>query len=163
MRKFLVLAALLFAFASIAIPLTGTTEAAICTEGGCPPPPKKPAPQTQSNSHTGAWAVGCGIASAGSFMIGSAIHAGDRNDPRQLTLTEAYWHASACPFLLPLALVAQAMCPDNKGTYEVARLAFHYLRKHPSSDQSAFTAAYGEACRTGELSRKTWASLISLI
>ena len=110
--------------------------------------------QTQSHNHTGQWVVGCGIASAASLMVGTAIAAGDKDkkNRRQLTITEAYWAASACPFLLPLAFVAQATCPDNKATYQIATLAYRYLETHPSADQSAFTRAYGEACRTGKLS-----------
>ena len=165
MRKFVILAALLVAFESIAVPLSGLAEATICGEGGCPVPPKKSPPpaQHQSTDHTGAWAVGCGIASAGSLMIGTAIHAGDKNDPRQLTINEAAWHSAACPFLLPWALLVQATCPDNDATRDVARLAFRYLLRHPAADQSAFTTAYGEACRTGELSRQTRALLNSSI
>ena len=113
-----------------------------------------PKPQTQGHNHTGQWVVGCGIASAASLMVGTAIAASDKNKKhrRQLTITEAYWAASACPFLLPLAFVAQATCPDNKATYQIATLAYRYLETHPSADQSAFTRAYGEACRTGKLS-----------
>ena len=121
--------------------------------------------QHQSRNTTGQWAVGCGIASAGSLMIGTAIKASDKDKKkrRQLTITEAYWHASACPFLLPLALVAQAACPDNKATYQVATLAYAYVDKHPAADQSAFTRAYGEACRTGKLSRATLVELGGLV
>ena len=165
MRKFVILAALLVAFESIVVPLTGTAEATICGEGGCPVPPKKSPPPTQhqSTDHTGAWAIGCGIASAGSLMIGTVIHAGDKNDPRQLTINEAGWHSAACPFLLPWALLVQATCPDNKATFEVARLAFRFLQKHKVGDQSPFTTAYGEACRTGTLSHETRTLLNSLI
>ncbi len=124
---------------------------------------KTPPIQHQSNNTTGQWAVGCGFAAAGSLMIGTAIHAGDKNDLRQLTINEAAWHSAACPFLLPWALLVQATCPDNKATYRVARLAFRFLLKHPSSDQSAFTNAYGEACRTGTLSRTTARLLNHLI
>ena len=115
---------------------------------------KEPPHQTQSHNTTGQWAVGCGIASAASLMLGTAIAGSDKNkkNRRQLTITEAYWAASACPFLLPLAFVAQATCPDNKATYQIATLAYRYLETHPSADQSAFTSAYGEACRTGKLS-----------
>jgi len=125
------------------------------------PPPT----QHQHTNTTGQWAVGCGIASAASLMVGTAIAGSnqDKKKRRQLTITEAYWAASACPFLLPLAFVAQAMCPDNKATYQVATLAYAYLDKHPSADQSAFTRAYGEACRTGKLSRETLAELGGLV
>ncbi|MFZ1950042.1 MAG: hypothetical protein WAU74_08230 [Pseudolabrys sp.] len=117
-------------------------------------PPAQPPHQTQHTNHTGQWVVGCGIASAASLMVGTAIAASDKNkkNRRQLTLTEAYWAASACPFLLPLALVAQAACADNKATYKIATLAYRYVDTHPAADQSAFTRAYGEACRTGKLS-----------
>jgi hypothetical protein len=64
---------------------------------------------------------------------------------------------------LPFALIAQANCPDNKATYTVATLAYRYLDKHPAGDQSAFTAAYGEACRTQKLSRETLAALAGLL
>ena len=116
--------------------------------------PKEPPHQTQSHNHTGQWVVGCGIASAASLMVGTAIAASDKNKKhrRQLTITEAYWAASACPFLLPLAFVAQATCPDNKATYKIATLAYRYVDTHPAADQSAFTRAYGDACRTGKLS-----------
>jgi hypothetical protein len=117
----------------------------------------------RSTSRAGVWAVGCGIASAGSLMIGTAIHAGDKKDPRQLTINEAGWHSAACPFLLPWALIVQATCPDNKATYHVARLAFRYVKKHGPGDQSAFTNAYGEACRTGKLTRETRRLLNRLI
>ena len=162
MRKFLILATLLVGFASIAVPLTGTTSAAICVEEGCVPP-SKPKPSARSQSHAGPWIVGCGIVSAGSLMVGTAVHAGDKKDQRQLTINEAAWHSAACPLFLPWALLVQATCPDNKGTFQVARLAFKYVSKHPASDQSAFTAAYGEACRTGKLSRSTRKALQSLI
>lgn len=128
-----------------------------------PPPPPKPPVAVHSTDNTGWWAVGCGFASAGSLMIGTAIHAGDKKDPRQLTITEAGWHSAACPFLLPWALIGQAICPDNKATYQVARLAFRFVKKHGPGDQSAFTNAYGEACRTGNLSRDTVRLLNHLI
>jgi hypothetical protein len=103
--------------------------------------PKEPPHQTQSHNHTGEWIVGCGIASAASLMVGTAIAASDKNKKqrRQLTITEAYWAASACPFLLPLAFVAQATCADNKATYKIATLAYRYVDTHPAADQSAFT------------------------
>jgi hypothetical protein len=138
------LAAVAFTSASI-----GASFAAVA------PAPKQPAPVVHHSHNVGPWAVGCGIASAGSLMIGTAIHAGDKNDPRQLTITEAGWHSAVCPFLLPWALIGQAICPDNKATYQVARLAFLFVKKHGPGDQSAFTNAYGEACRTGKLSRDT--------
>ena len=111
------------------------------------------------------WVVGCGIASAASLMVGTAIAASDKNKKhrRQLTLTEAYWAASACPFLLPLALVAQATCADNKATYKIATLAYRYVDTHPAADQSAFTRAYGEACRTGKLSPEFAAFAVAIM
>lgn len=96
-------------------------------------------------------------------MIGTVIHASDKNDPRQLIINEAGWHSAVCPFLLPWALLTQVTCPDNKATYQVARLAFLFVRKHTAGDQSAFTNAYGEACRTGKLSRDTLNLLTKLI
>ena len=124
---------------------------------------KKPPPSVRSASHVGPWAVGCGIASAGSLMIGTAIHAGDKNDPRQLTINEAAWHSSACPFLLPWALIVQATCPDNKATYQIAHLALAYINKHPGASEAAFTEAYAEACHTGKLTRGTLRALKALI
>ena len=47
MRKLVILAALLVAFESIAVPLSGVAEATICGEGGCPVPPKKSPPPAQ--------------------------------------------------------------------------------------------------------------------
>ena len=172
MRKFALLGALLLTSASLSVPLSQTALAISC-EGqiGCPIPKPQPPKQQQqpsskrSTNHTGAWVVGCGIASASSLMIGTAINAShrERKYRRQLTVTEATWYASACPFFLPLALIAQANCPDNKATYTVATLAYRYLDKHPAGDQSAFTAAYGEACHAQKLSRETLAALAALI
>ena len=76
MRKFVTLAALLVAFESIAVPLSGTAEATICGEGGCPVPPKKSPPPTQhqSTDHTGVHGpLAGGIASAASLMVGTEI------------------------------------------------------------------------------------------
>ncbi len=50
-----------------------------------------------------------------------------------------------------------------KATYKVARLAYLFVAKHPGADQSAFTNAYGEACRDGKLSRPTVKALKKLI
>jgi hypothetical protein len=155
MRKSKTLTSLLVAVAFTAVPL-GASFAAVVA-------PRQPVPALRSTDHTGPWAVGCGFASAGSLMIGTAIHAGDKKDPRQLTINEAGWHSAACPFLLPWALITQATCPDNKATFQVARLAFRFVKKHTAGDQSAFTNAYGEACRTGKLSRDTLRLLNSLI
>ena len=85
-------------------------------------------------------------------MIGTAIHASDKKDRRQLTINEAAWHSSACPFLLSWALLVQAMCSDNRATYEVARQAYRFGRKHVVADWTPFTNAYGEACRRGTFS-----------
>jgi hypothetical protein len=81
---------------------------------------------------------------------------------RQLTITEATWWASLCPLMLPVALLSTATCPDNKATYEVARLAYLYTQKRPGADQGAFTLAYAEACREGRLSRATRRTLLRL-
>ena len=155
MRKFSVLSTLFVAAAITAASIGASAAVAVA--------PRQPAPVPHTTDHTGPWAVGCGFASAGSLMIGTAIHAGDKKDPRQLTINEAAWHSAACPFLLPWALIAQATCPDNKATYQVARLAFRFVKKHGPGDQSAFTNAYGEACRTGKLSRDTVRLLNKLI
>ena len=85
-------------------------------------------------------------------MAGTAILANNKNDPRQLTINEAAWAASACPFLLPWAFVVQATCPDNKATREIARRAYRYARKFGAVDYTPFTNAYAEACRQGTLS-----------
>jgi hypothetical protein len=162
MRKF-VAATLLAAVAFTAAPISSSIASIGWYRYQPAPAPKKPPPSIRNQSHAGPWAVGCGFAAAGSLMIGTAIHAGDKTDPRQLTITEAGWHSAACPFLLPWALIGQALCPDNKATYQVARLAFRFVKKHGPADQSAFTNAYGEACRTGKLSRDTVRSLNSLI
>ena len=154
MRKFATLTTLLTAAA-----ITAASFGASASEVM----PKKPPASVRSSHHVGPWAIGCGLASAGSLMIGTAIHASDKSDPRQLTINEAGWHSAACPFLLPWALMTQATCPDNKATYQVARLAFRFVQKHGVGDQSAFTNAYGEACRTGKLSRDTERLLNKLI
>jgi hypothetical protein len=152
MRKF---ATLLAAAAFLAAPISQSFAVAV----------RGPTPVTGGNSTTGPWIIGCGAASVGSLMIGSEIMANnaDTKKRRQLTVTEAAWFASACPFLLPLAGIAQATCPDNKATYQIARLAWLYANKHPGADQSAFTNAYGEACHTGKLSRATLKDLKSRI
>ena len=152
MRKFVTLLA---AAAFLAAPVSQSFAAMVA---------RTPVPVTGSDT-VGPWAIGCGAASVGSLMIGSAIMA---NDPdaakrRELTPTEATWYASACPFLLPLAAVAQATCPDNKATYTIARLALLYVNKHPGASEAAFTEAYTEACQTGKLSRGTLRALKKLI
>jgi invasion protein IalB len=159
MRK-LALAAL---FVAIYFAAPSNQANAFC-EGQCPPPPPpKNTPQSAHGTSHGGWFVGCGMASAGALMLGTVAKAHDRNDRRQLTLNEAAWLTAVCPGFLPLALLVQATCPDNKGTHEIARLAFRFVRKHPSGNQSPFTDAYAEACSTGKLSRKTRAYLRSLI
>lgn len=157
MRKFTTLTTLLAAVAFAAAPLSASFAAEV------PPAPKKPPASVRSTNNVGPWAVGCGVAAAGSLMIGTAIHASDKNDPRQLTINEAGWHSAVCPFLLPWALMTQVTCPDNKATHHVARLAFRFVQKHTAGDQSAFTNAYGEVCRTGTLSRETLKLLTKLI
>jgi len=166
MRKLALVAALLLASASMTVPLTKTASAIACDgQLGCPIPPKQSQQPGRGTNHTGAWVVGCGVASAASLMVGTQIHAShpDKKLRRQLTLTEATWHASACPVFLPLALIAQARCPDNAATYKIATLAYRYVERHPGGDQSAFTNAFGEACRTHQLSRKTQAELAALV
>lgn len=158
MRGFL---SLLVAAAIAAAPLSQGFAAQVL------PRVPKPNPTTEPHSHhtTGPWIVACGMASAGALMIGTAIKANDpdKNRRRQLTITEAPWVASVCPLVLPFALIAQSLCPDNKATYTVARLAWLYVAKHPASDQSAFTNAYAEACHTGRLSHATLRALRKLI
>jgi hypothetical protein len=95
-------------------------------------------------------------------MIGAAVHAGDKKDPRQSTIFEAGWYASACPVFLPWSLLVSVTCPDNKATYEVARLAYLYTKKRPGADQGAFTNAYAEACRERRLSPATRHALLRL-
>lgn len=85
-------------------------------------------------------------------MIGTAVHAGDKKDPRQSTIFEAGWYASACPVFLPWSLMVTLTCPDNKATYEVARQAWRYGKKTGNYSLPVFTEAYGPACRTGKLS-----------
>ena len=120
---------------------------------------------TQGGSNVGPWVIGCGAASVSSLMIGSEIMANDPdpNKRRELTPTEATWFASACPFMLPLAGLAQATCPDNKATYQIAHLALAYINKHPGASEAAFTNAYTEACQTGKLTRGTLRALKALI
>jgi hypothetical protein len=155
----IILAAVAFAV----LPLSKSV-AQICEECAPPPPPPHHSPSsTHSSNHVGPGIVACGIASAGSLIVGSVVQADDRNDPRQLTINEAAWHSAVCPLFLPLALLVQSTCPDNKATYQIARLAFRFLRKHPQGDQTPFTNAYAEACSTGGLSRATRAYLRSLI
>ena len=161
MRKIATLTTLLAAVAFTAVSLSESFATII--ETPAPRTPPKPAETAHSHSNAGPWVAGCFAASVGSLMIGSAVHANDKNDPRQLTINEAGWYSAACPLFLPWALLVQATCPDNKATKQVARLAFRYVQKHQGGDQSPFTAAYGEACRTGKLSRETRASLNSLI
>jgi hypothetical protein len=130
-----------------------------------PPPPSQPSPpssapkqqQPASRHHSGAGgqiAIGCGIGAAGGLMIGSAVSNGDRDHPRQMTVTEAAWAAGlGCPVFLPLALLAQTMCPDNDATYTIATYAHKYAKANRDGvDYTPFTSAYGYACKTGRLS-----------
>jgi hypothetical protein len=155
------LATILVAVALAALPLSETN--AVYIEDGPPPPPKPPHASSTHKSHIGPWIVGCEIASAGSLIIGTIVQANDGTDPRQLTINEAAWHSAVCPLFLPLAFLVQSTCPDNRATYQVARLAFRFLRRHPGGNQSPFTNAYAEACNTGKLSPGTRALLRSLI
>jgi hypothetical protein len=114
-------------------------------------------------SNVGPWALACGAGAFAALAIGTEIKA---NDPdvsrrRQLTVTEATWLASVCPVILPIALLSTATCTDNNATYQVARLAYLFVAKHPGADQSAFTNAYAEACH-GSLSRATLRTLRGL-
>jgi hypothetical protein len=123
------------------------------------PPPSS----NSSNVSTSPWPVACGAGAFVSLAIGTTLKA---NDPdaskrRQLTVTEAAWFASVCPVILPFALLSTTACPDNNATYQVARLAYVFVQKHPESDQSAFTNAYVEACK-GSLSRSTLQELRTL-
>lgn len=157
------LATIFAAVALAALPLSKTLAG--CEE--CippPPPPHHNPPNSPHSSHSaGPYIVGCTMASAGSLIAGTIVQANDRHDPRQLTINEAAWLAAVCPGFLPLALLVQSTCPDNRATYRVARLAFRFLRRHPQGDQSPFTNAYAEACATGRLSRATRVYLRSLI
>ena len=149
------------AVAFAALPLSGAN--AVFNEDGPPPPSKPPHATNAHKSHVDPWVVGCVMASAGSLIAGTIVQANDSNDPRQLTINEAAWHSAVCPFFLPLALLVQSTCPDNKATHQVARLAFRFLRRHPGGNQSPFTNAYAEACQTGRLSHATRVHLRSLI
>ena len=90
MRKFALLGALLLTSASLSVPLSQTALAISC-EGqiGCPIPKPQPPKQqqqpssTRSTNHTGAWVVGCGIASASSLMIGT----GDQCEPQGVEIS----------------------------------------------------------------------------
>ena len=155
------LATMLVAVALAALPLSKSN--ALIIDDGPPPPSKPPHASSTHTNHVGPWVVGCVTASPGSLIAGSIVQANDTNEPRQLTINEAAWHSAVCPFFLPLALLVQSTCPDNKATYQVARLAFRFLRRHPSGNQSPFTNAYAEACHTGRLSHATRAFLRSLI
>ena len=131
------------------------TANAQCEE--CGPPPGG----SSGSSSAGAWAVGCGGLSFASLLVGTMINAA-ATPARQLTVTEASWFAAACPVMLPIALLTTTTCPDNNATREVARLAYRYIRRVPTGDQSAFTNAYVEACRDGRLSAATRSALLRL-
>jgi hypothetical protein len=121
------------------------------------------ASSSSSTISSSPWAVACGAGAFAALAIGTEIKASDPDASRrrQLTVTEATWLASVCPVILPLALLSTATCTDNNATYQVARLAYLFLAKHPGADQSAFTNAYAEACR-GTLSRATLRTLRGL-
>ena len=172
-----VIAAALIATAMIPTPSFALLPPPIILPPATPPPPPpslppatpppsapsqlSPAPKQQqqpaSRHHSGAGgqiAIGCGIGAASGLMIGSAVSNGDREHPRQMTVTEAAWAAGlGCPVFLPLALLAQTMCPDNDATYAIATYAHKYAKAHRDGvDYTPFTNAYGYACKTGRLS-----------
>ena len=153
MRKFVfgsAITGLLIAAAFFAMPVRSSL--AVACEVECIIVPKKPAPTPRNTHHVGPIAIGCGLAAASAEMIGAAVQAGDKNDPRQPTIFEAGWYASACPIFLPWSLLVTATCPDNKATYEIARQAHRFGLTHPVPDWSPFTNAYTEACQQGKLS-----------
>jgi hypothetical protein len=159
-----ILATIFAAVTLAALPLSKAL--AVCEE--CVPPPQPPpnnptSSSTHSSSNAGPWVVGCTMLSAGALIVGTVAQANDRRDPRQLTPTEAAWLAAVCPGFLPIALLNQTTCPDNRATYRIARLAYRFLRRHPQGDQTPFVNAYTEACRTGRLTRETRIQLRSLI
>jgi hypothetical protein len=137
---------MLIAAAVVAMPLGGSFASEYI--------PRTPTPtSSQGTHHAEPWGVVCIMGAATAEIIGAVAHGNDKNDPRQSTIFEAGWYAAACPALLPLALVVSATCPDNKATYEIARQAHRYGLTHQPADWTPFTNAYGEACRTGKLSR----------
>jgi len=71
-----------------------------------------------------------------------------------MTVTEAAWAVGlGCPVFLPLALLAQTMCPDNHATYIIATYAHKYAKANRDGvDYTPFTSAYWYACKTGRLS-----------
>jgi hypothetical protein len=154
MRKFVsgcAIAGLLVAVAFMAMPVRASFAVA-CEINCIIPPPKQPQQPPRASHHVGPIAIGCGLATASAEMIGAAANAGNKNDPRQSTIFEAGWYASACPIFLPWSLLVTATCPDNKATYEIARQAHRFGLVHPVADWSPFTNAYTEACREGKLS-----------
>lgn len=149
MRKFVKLIALAVATSLVVMPVS----VSVAGEGyWYYHKKKKVSVEKHGTNHTGPWIVACFGAAAVGEMVGTAVLANDKNDPRQLTINEAGWVASACPLLLPWALLVQATCPDNKATKEIARQAFRYGRKFGVVDWTPFTNAYTEACRKGTLS-----------
>ena len=156
MRKFAfgcAITGLLVAVAFMAMPVRAGFAAVACEINCMVVQPKKPAETVRDSHHVGPIAIGCGLAAASSEMIGAAANASNKNDPRQSTIFEAGWYASACPIFLPWSLLVTATCPDNKATYEIARQAHRFALKHPVPDWSPFTNAYTEACQQGKLSR----------
>jgi len=150
MRKFIVgsfVTGLLVAVTLLAMPVREGHAAPAC-EVNCAP--RLSGSQSQSNMSPW-WAI-CGISSAAAEIIGAVAHGNDKNDPRQSTLFEAGWYAAICPAMLPWALFVSATCPDNRATLAIARLAHRYGLTHPQADWTAFTNAYGQACRDGTLS-----------
>jgi hypothetical protein len=163
MRK-MTFATIFAAVALTALPLGKAL--AICEECVPPPPPPHhdaPTGSSHGGSNVGPLIVACGMVSAGAVIAGTVVQANNQRDPRQLTINEAAWLAAICPGLLPVALLVQSTCPDNRATYQIARLAFRFVQRHPFGDQTPFTNAYAEACENGRLSRKTRAYLRSLI
>lgn len=112
----------------------------------------KPCPTPRDNHNIGKAAFWCGFAAATSEMVGTLVHQNDKKYPRQSTIFEAGWYASACPIFLPWSLLVTATCPDNEATYEIAHQAYLWRRKTLVADYSVFTNAYAEACRKGTLS-----------
>lgn len=148
MRNFVKMTVALAAAVSMALPLGGGTANAARVF----PPPTTTTPSTPGSSFHPWPYVLCGVGSAAAEMIGAAVHANDKKDPRQSTIFEAGWYAAVCPVMLPLAIVVTATCKDNKATYEIARQAHRYGLKHEPANWTPFTNAYGDACRTGKLS-----------
>ncbi len=106
--------------------------------------------------------TGCFAGAASAAIIGAAVRGSDRNDPRQMTFSEAGGAvAGGCPLFIPFAMIYNATCPDNAGTVEVARLAHYYTQKPWIKSQiqylgtgyfmGQFTAEMGKACKSGRV------------